>query len=68
MTDVASKQQLLEALRRVKAGADGPDVVTAGVVRSVAIEDGTAVLELAPRSEDPPQLIESIRLLSLIHI
>lgn len=64
MTDVSLQQQLLTALGRVNAGPDGPDVVTAGVIRSVAVDDGTAVLELAPRSEDPPQLIESIRLVA----
>ncbi|MGD8496607.1 MAG: Mrp/NBP35 family ATP-binding protein [Gemmatimonadales bacterium] len=65
MTDFSVKQRLLAALGRVLAGAEGPDVLTAGVVRSVAVdEDGAAVLELAPRSEDPPQLIESIRLVA----
>ncbi len=64
MTDSKLQERLRSALGRVLAGPDGPDVVTAGVIRSVGIEDGTAVLELAPRSEDPPQLIESIRLVA----
>lgn len=62
MTDSTLQDRLRTALGRVLAGPDGPDVLTAGVIRSVGVEDGTAVLELAPRSEDPPQLIESIRL------
>src|SRR5690554_1169929 len=64
MTDSPLQEKILGALRRVLAGSKRPDVVTAGVIRSVGVEDGTAVLELAPRSEDPPQLIESIRLVA----
>jgi len=65
MTEPAVQQRLLTALRRVRTDASGPDVVTAGVIRSVSVQDeGTAVLELAPRSEDPPTLIESIRLVA----
>lgn len=65
MTESAIQQRLLTALGRVRTDASGPDVVTAGVIRSVGVqEDGTAVLELAPRSEDPPTLIESIRLVA----
>lgn len=65
MTDSSVKQRLMAALGRVLAGPEGPDVVTAGVVRSVGVQDdGAVVLELAPRSEDPPHLIESIRLVA----
>jgi len=65
MTDTAIQQRLLTALGRVRTDATGPDVVTAGLIRSVAVQDdGTAVLELAPRSGDPPKLIESIRLVA----
>lgn len=65
MTESAIQQRLLTALGRVRTDASGPDVVTAGVIRSVGVQDdGTAVLELAPRSEDPPTLIESIRLVA----
>jgi ATP-binding protein involved in chromosome partitioning len=65
MTDAAIHQRLLTALGRVRVGPDGPDVMTAGVIRSITVQDGdTAVLELAPRSEDPPQLVESIRLVA----
>jgi ATP-binding protein involved in chromosome partitioning len=65
MTDTAIQQRLLTALGRVRTDATGPDVVTAGLIRSVTVqEDGTAVLELAPRTGDPPKLIESIRLVA----
>ncbi|MFW6039580.1 MAG: hypothetical protein ACOC9N_00720, partial [Gemmatimonadota bacterium] len=64
MTDSTLQDRLRTVLGRVLAGPDGPDVLTAGVIRSVSVEDGTAILELAPRSEDPPQLIESIRLVA----
>ncbi len=65
MTEPAVTQRLLTALGRVRTDASGPDVVTAGVIRSVGVQDdGTAVLEIAPRSEDPPTLIESIRLVA----
>ena len=65
MTEPTIQQRLLTALGRVRTDASGPDVVTAGVIRSVTVQDdGTAVLELAPRSEDPPKLIESIRLVA----
>lgn len=65
MTERSVKQRLMTALGRVLAGPEGPDVVTAGVVRSVGVQDdGAIILELAPRSEDPPHLIESIRLVA----
>jgi len=65
MTESTVQQRLLSALGRVRTSATGSDVLTAGIIRSVAVQDdGTAVLELAPRSEDPPQLIESIRLVA----
>lgn len=64
MTESNLQERLHSALGRVLAGPEGPDVLTAGVIRSVGVEAGTAVLELAPRSEDPPQLIETIRLVA----
>lgn len=58
------RKKILSALGRVRSSADGPDVVSAGVVRDVMVDGGSAVLTIAPGPNDDPGLIESIRLVA----
>ncbi|TFG66948.1 MAG: ATP-binding protein [Gemmatimonadales bacterium] len=62
MNDI--KTRLLSALSRVRSAADGPDVVSAGIVRDVTVDSGTAVVMIAPSLNDAPAVIESIRLVA----
>lgn len=64
MSESTPEQRLIAALGRIRTEAGGPDVVASGVVRSVAVRDGAATIELAPRQDDPPAVIESIRLVA----
>lgn len=64
MSESTPEQRLVAALGRVRTEATGPDVVSSGVVRSVSVRNGTATIELAPRHDDPPAVIESIRLVA----
>jgi ATP-binding protein involved in chromosome partitioning len=64
MSESTVQQRLIAALGRVRVEPTGPDVVTSGVVRSVKSEGGTVTIELAPRQDDPPALIETIRLVA----
>ncbi len=57
------ERDVLRALTRVRTDA-GEDVVTAGVVRSVRVADGEAVVEVALRPGDPPGLADTIRLVA----
>ncbi len=59
-----SSKRILSALGRVRSAATGPDVVSAGIVRDVRVDNGTAVITIAPGSDDSPGLIESIRLVA----
>jgi len=62
MIDISTR--ILSALGRVRSAADGPDVVSSGVVRDVVVDGGTAVVMIAPDQNDAAALIESIRLVT----
>ncbi len=62
MSEISKK--ILSALGRVRSSADGPDVVSAGIVRDVMVDGGSAVVMIAPGPNDAPSLIESIRLVA----
>ncbi|MEE8486756.1 MAG: iron-sulfur cluster assembly protein, partial [Gemmatimonadota bacterium] len=62
MSEISKK--VLSALSRVRSSADGPDVVSAGMVRDVMVDGGKAVVMIAPGPEDAPSMIESIRLVA----
>jgi len=62
MNDISTR--ILSALGRVRSTADGPDVVSSGVVRDVMVDGGTAVVMIAPDQNDAAALIESIRLVT----
>ena len=57
-------QRLLTALGRIRRTVDGPDIVSSGLVGEVDVTDGVASITLSPGPEDPPALIESIRLVA----
>ncbi len=57
-------QKILSALGRVRSSADGPDVVSSGIVRDVMVDGSSAVVMIAPGPNDAPALIESIRLVA----
>jgi ATP-binding protein involved in chromosome partitioning len=57
-------QRLLTALGRIRRAVDGPDIVSSGLVGEVDVTDGVASITLSPGPEDPPALIESIRLVA----
>ena len=57
-------QRLIAALSRIRRAADGPDIVSSGLVGDVQVEEGVASITLTPGPEDPPALIESIRLVA----
>ena len=59
-----SSKRLLSALGRVRSAPNGPDVVSAGIVRDVKVDNGTAVITISPGPDDSPTLIESIRLVA----
>ncbi len=59
------EQRVLQSLARVRTEAGGPDVVQAGVVRSVTAGTGGAVqIEIAMRPGVPPDIVETIRLVA----
>lgn len=57
-------QLLLSALGRIRRAADGPDIVSSGLIGDVQVDDGIASITLSPGPDDPPALIESIRLVA----
>ena len=59
------EDRVMQSLARVRTEAGGPDVVDAGVVRSVtAGRDGEVRIEIALRPGVPPEIVETIRLVA----
>jgi ATP-binding protein involved in chromosome partitioning len=59
------EDRVMQSLARVRTEAGGPDVVDAGVVRSVtAGRDGEVRIKIALRPGVPPEIVETIRLVA----
>ncbi|MDT8436853.1 MAG: Mrp/NBP35 family ATP-binding protein [Gemmatimonadota bacterium] len=59
------EDQVRRALARVRAAAEGPDVLAAGLVEPLAVSDqGDLVLRIAPGPEMSPDLVETVRLVA----
>ncbi len=59
------EDRVLQSLARVRTQAGGPDVVEAGVVRSVSAgADGVVQIEIALRPGVPPEIVDTIRLVA----
>jgi len=59
------EDRVMQSLARVRTGAGGPDVVDAGVVRSVTTsQDGEVRIGIALQAGIPPEIADTIRLVA----